>query len=271
VKDSAVSKDGTQIVYEVEGSGEPTIVFVHGWSCGREDWARQVAHFSKSHRVVAIDLGGHGESGKDRKEYLHDGFGDDVVAVADKLGLQRMVLVGHSMGGGVIVNAATKLGGRVIGLVGADTFGNVGNPPSAEFIESRLVPLRADFAGRVTSLANDWFIDRSEPAEVSRIVARAGATRPDIGIGATTGSQHYWQKQGQDELRGLKQKVVTINAERTKENTLKNFAVAKTGGIEIEPIFMPGVGHFVMLDGTDEFNRLLTETIRGFEAGVAAK
>src|SRR5512136_2917958 len=50
------SKDGVPISYEVHGQGEPTLVFVHGWSCDARYWRAQLAQFSKNHRVVTLDL-----------------------------------------------------------------------------------------------------------------------------------------------------------------------------------------------------------------------
>ncbi|HPB56158.1 MAG TPA: alpha/beta hydrolase, partial [Candidatus Aminicenantes bacterium] len=56
----AQSKDGTPISYEVYGSGEPTLVFIHGWSCDSRYWRAQIPFFSKGHRIVLLDLAGHG-------------------------------------------------------------------------------------------------------------------------------------------------------------------------------------------------------------------
>ena len=58
----ALSKDGTPISYEVHGAGDPTLVFVHGWSCDARYWREQVPYFSKKYRVITVDLAGHGHS-----------------------------------------------------------------------------------------------------------------------------------------------------------------------------------------------------------------
>jgi hypothetical protein len=58
-----VSRDGNSISYEAYGTGEPTLVFVHGWSCDARYWRAQLSYFSKKHRVVVLDLAGHGHSG----------------------------------------------------------------------------------------------------------------------------------------------------------------------------------------------------------------
>jgi hypothetical protein len=88
--------DGVEIRYEVAGSGEPALVFVHGWSCDRSYWRAQVDHFAASHRTVALDLGGHGESSLGREDWTMASFAGDVRAVVEALDLRGVVLVGHS-------------------------------------------------------------------------------------------------------------------------------------------------------------------------------
>ena len=116
------SADGVPIAYEVHGQGEPALVLVHGWSCDRGYWKEQIEYLSPQYRLVLVDLAGHGESGMGRKDYTMSAFGADVAAVVDSLGLKNVVLVGHSMGGDVIVEAAKKLPGRVVGLVWVDEY-----------------------------------------------------------------------------------------------------------------------------------------------------
>ena len=92
-----LSKDGTQISFEVYGAGEPTLVFVHGWSCDARYWRAQVPVFSKRHRVVVLDLAGHGHSGMSRTKYSMGAFGEDVRAVTEATGSHRVILIGHLM------------------------------------------------------------------------------------------------------------------------------------------------------------------------------
>jgi pimeloyl-ACP methyl ester carboxylesterase len=92
----ATSADGVPVRYDGYGAGGPAIVFVHGWSCDRGYWDGQVAHFAERHRVVTVDLAGHGESGLGRTAWTIPSFGEDVVAVVDRLELSDMVLAGHS-------------------------------------------------------------------------------------------------------------------------------------------------------------------------------
>ena len=108
------SKDGTPISYEVYGVGEPTLVFVHGWSCDARYWREQLSYFSKKHRIVVLDLAGHGHSGSTRSKYTMKAFGEDVRAVTEAINSRSAILIGHSMGGSVIAEAARLMPDRVI-------------------------------------------------------------------------------------------------------------------------------------------------------------
>jgi len=142
----AASADGVPIRYEVRGEGEPAIVLVHGWTNSRGIWGRHRETLATDHRVVALDLAGHGNSGADREDWTVEAFGRDVVAVADQLELDRIVLVGFSMGGPVIIEAADQLGDRVEGLVFIDTVQDPDGPlPSDEALEQMLAAMRANW------------------------------------------------------------------------------------------------------------------------------
>src|SRR5688572_5331877 len=83
---SARSADGVPIRYEVAGKGELTVVLVHGWATDRHVWDQQVPALARRHRVVSLDLAGHGESGRDRKQWTIESLGEDVKAAADAAG-----------------------------------------------------------------------------------------------------------------------------------------------------------------------------------------
>jgi pimeloyl-ACP methyl ester carboxylesterase len=113
----ATSADGVRIAYEVHGHGSPALVFVHGWSCNRSFWAGQIEPFSKQFEVVGVDRAGHGDSGRNRAKWTIPSYSEDVAAVVKKLNLKKVILIGHSMGGDVIPEAALGLPGRVVGLI----------------------------------------------------------------------------------------------------------------------------------------------------------
>ncbi len=119
---TATSSDGVTIAYEAWGKGLPAIVFVHGWSCDRTYWQDQIEFFAADRQVVAIDLAGHGESSMERTDYTIAAFGDDVAVVLERHGITDAILVGHSMGGPVVVEAALLVTDRVRGVIGVDNF-----------------------------------------------------------------------------------------------------------------------------------------------------
>jgi pimeloyl-ACP methyl ester carboxylesterase len=157
------SRDGIPVSYEVHGSGEPALVFVHGWSCDRSYWKQQLDYFAARHRVVTIDLAGHGDSGVGRKEWTIRAFGEDVAAVVEKLELADVVLIGHSMGGDVIVDAALQLAERVRGLVWVDAYNTLGEPRTHEEAEEFIAPFREDYLTATRSLVRQMFVPSSDP------------------------------------------------------------------------------------------------------------
>src|SRR6478735_8344004 len=116
----------TPIAYSKTGEGDTALVFVHGWGINKEYWKSQVDVFSKRYTVVTIDLGGQGASGKERSSYKVEDFSNDVMAVLDSLNLNKVILVGHSMGGDIILNVAYTIPERVVGFIGIDNFKDVG-------------------------------------------------------------------------------------------------------------------------------------------------
>jgi pimeloyl-ACP methyl ester carboxylesterase len=89
--------------------GKPPIVLVHGWCCDHTYFAPQIEHFaSRGHSVVAVDLRGHGQSDKPQQQYTMQAFADDVGWMCEQLNIVKPVIVGHSMGGVVAFDIATR-------------------------------------------------------------------------------------------------------------------------------------------------------------------
>ena len=126
------SFDGVPISYLTRGNGDVALVFIHGGFADKTFWLKQVESFASKYRVVALDLAGHGNSGSNRSHWTLDAFGEDVKAVADELNLERMVLIGNSMGGPVALQVATIMPERVMGIVGVDALHDAGAQRSEE-------------------------------------------------------------------------------------------------------------------------------------------
>ena len=257
--DTAVSADGVPVCFEVRGTetGGPTVVFVHGWSCDRRYWADQLSHFAERYQVVAVDLAGHGESGMGREAWTMPAFGADVVAVAESLGLGQLALVGHSMGGEAIVEAALRLGERVVGLVWVDSYRTLGGTQSATKLQRFLAPFRVDFAAATRSWAQSMFLPSSDPDLVDWVVSDMASAPPEVAVGALQHALSF-EPAIVTALRDMTTPVVAINPDY-RPNDID--ALRRHG---VKAVLMPGVGHFAMMEDPDTFNRLLAEAVEGF-------
>ncbi|MEC4668681.1 MAG: alpha/beta fold hydrolase [Nitrospirota bacterium] len=112
--------NGLTLAYTDEGKGMP-VVFVHGFPLNRNMWAPQVQALSRQHRVITVDLRGHGESGAPLWRYTMEQFADDLTGVLDHLSIQQAVMAGLSMGGYILFAFYRKYATRVNALILSDT------------------------------------------------------------------------------------------------------------------------------------------------------
>jgi sigma-B regulation protein RsbQ len=125
---TAATVDGIQIHSSSTGKGPKTVVLVHGWTCDETTWSEQVPVLSKKHRVLTLDLPGHGKSGAPADGKLSmDLFARAVEAVRAEAKADQVVLVGHSMGTAVVVQYARLYPQHVAALVFVDGLVTLGN------------------------------------------------------------------------------------------------------------------------------------------------
>jgi len=251
---TALSVDGVSIHYDDLGAGEPALVFVHGWNCDRSYWSGQIEHFAGSHRVVNVDLAGHGDSGQDRADWTMRAFGEDVSAVVTALDLRNVVLVGHSMGGKVVVEAARQLGGRVAAVVGVDTFHSGGRETPRGMQEEVFEQLAEDYAGFIAGFVDRVFVEQSDLAIKNWVKADMAAAPYASAVGARRASGSY---DATPVIASLDAPLALINSDFLPTDTAHLEANAK----HFEYREMSGVGHFVMLEDPETFNALLSAVL----------
>jgi len=100
--------DGLRLSYEQAGTGEPELLFVHGWCCDREAFKPQFEHFAQTHAVTTLDLRGCGESDKPEGGYTIPELADDLARFCAAAGIEKPVIVGHSLGGMIAVEVAAR-------------------------------------------------------------------------------------------------------------------------------------------------------------------
>lgn len=244
------SVDGVPIAFEVVGEGSPAVVFVHGLVGDHADFDSQVEFLSATNRVVAVDLPGTGESGHGRSSWTMEELGEDVVTVVSCLDLDPVVLVGHSLGGNVIVEAALRLGDRVAGLVWLSSFRALDSFPNATETEAWLAPFRSDPLAAVEDLNRRNFGPDADPSVVDAVVTKAKALDPERTVGLLK-SMFRHDPTVAGAVDGLDAPVFAINPD-FKPTDEASFS---RHGVELR--LVPGAGHFLMMEAADELNNEL--------------
>jgi pimeloyl-ACP methyl ester carboxylesterase len=250
----ASTADGSPIRYGVRGQGDVTLVFVHCWTCNHTFWDKQVEHFSRDYRVVWLDLAGHGASGSRREHYTMPAFGQDVASVVNAVRAQRVILIGHSMGGPVSVEAAGLLGERVLGVVGVDTFYTPFKFPKTEAeIATLLKPFEDNFPMTTQHMIGTMFTPHSDPAVKDWVLTQFDGSKKALGVSAMY-ELLRWKAAG--------------NLERYT-GPLRNINAAPTGKEQpLHPsvVLIPGVGHFPAQEKPAAFNAALQGIVEEFVA-----
>jgi pimeloyl-ACP methyl ester carboxylesterase len=254
----ALSKDGVPITYEVYGDGEPTLIFVHGWSCDSRYWREQIPYFSKTHRIVILDLAGHGNSGMSRARYTMGAFGEDVRAVAEAVGTRRAVLIGHSMGGSVIAEAARLMPDRVIGLIGIDTLDNIEYPLTGEQLKTMLAPLEENFQTGSRLFVGGMILPDTDPRLRDWILSDVSSAPPPIALNAINEMlTQYVTGDAAKVFEQIRIPVITVNGDTSPIAYEAN----RRHMFSYDAIVMKKADHFLMMDQPKEFNLALEKAI----------
>lgn len=252
---TVLSVDQTEIHYTVYGEGETALVFVHCWCCDQEYWREQVDTFSRDYEVVTIDLAGHGKSGVGREDYTLQAFGMDVATVVNHLELERIILIGHSLGGGVILAAARQLKEQTLALIGVDTYQGFQYGLSDSMIGQFMQPFQQDFYNTTMGFVNGMFPPDADSLLVREIAEDMAEGPVDVGLSAM---KNNLSTDPLSLLMGLEVPIYSINSRMFPidiEANRKNYP-------DFEVVFVEGVGHFVQLEDPESFNRLLNRVLR---------
>lgn len=251
--DSTLAADGVPIHFSRFGRGATALVFVHGWTLDETFWREQVGYFAPDYQVVTLDLAGHGRSGTGRGQWTMASFGDDVVAVADDVDAERIVLIGHSMGGPVVIEAARKLGDRLAGLVFIDSFHDPDQRMPQEERDGILTAYRSDFETSVEAMVRQYlFAPETDSALVDVISRHMAAFDPAIGVAAI---EAYFGADYRTVFPRLTVPKVAINSDLypTNAESLSQY------GIDVR--ILRGVGHFPMVEDPAAFNETLASVL----------
>jgi pimeloyl-ACP methyl ester carboxylesterase len=146
---------GTRVNYVEMGSGPP-LVFVHGLAGCWQNWLENIPHFARTHRVIAVDLPGFGESELPLDDITIPGYGRFVDAFLGEIGVERAPLVGNSMGGFIVAEVAVSHPSRVDKLVLVSAAGLITVPDRQLALAMRIAPLFHYGVARAIARREHW-------------------------------------------------------------------------------------------------------------------
>ncbi|MCC6533373.1 MAG: alpha/beta hydrolase [Burkholderiales bacterium] len=260
--------------YEQHGSGTPGVVFVHGYTCDLTDWRPQLAALQDRYCVVACDLRGHGRTPGAAHDCSIETYGADVAALIAALDRGPAVLVGHSMGCRVVLEARRLNPQRVAGLVLVDgSCTGFGDRAGAE----QAMRAKIDAMG-YAAFSEERFHDMFPVpyAGAQAIIARCRKTPAAVGSGLFP-RMIGWDAQWMDAALALRGPIMIIQS--TYMGAALKRACLNPGEsspwldrvrgaaphARIETI--PGVGHFTQLEAAGMVNRLLESFIGELDPG----
>jgi len=229
-----------------------------GWCCDSRYWKYQIPYLENKYKIIVLDLAGHGHSGMDRKNYTMESFGGDVAAVVRKSCRGKVVLIGHSMGGPVAVEAGKILGEKVIGIIGVDTLKNITHRMDENSKEKMLVPLKENFRQGCKKIIKTMLRKDSSQDIIEWILDDMGAAPAKVAVSAM---DNYLSQYVTGSLavgvRKVKVPIVTVNGDLSHINIKEN----KKHTVWFDSIVMKNSDHFLHLTKPDEFNPNLERAI----------
>ena len=267
---AAASVDGINLHWTSTGSGPQTLVLIHGWTCDDTSWSAQLPALSKKYRVLTLDLPGHGKSGMPKPgAFSMDLFARAVEAVRAEAKADRLVLVGHSMGGPVIRQYARLYPQRVAALVLVDGVVALGAPPRPG--ATTLAPPQPEqmrgpdgLKARETMIRGMFLPSTPKPLQdhvLKMMLAAPEATA--YGAMTATFDPAIWKENVVLTMPALgifADKSALGNPDYTRK-VLPNFEYHE----------VPGTGHFVMMEKPAEFNRLVERFVDGLPPASASR
>lgn len=245
--------DNLPLFYIDRGRG-PTLLLVHGAGGTWRHWGLQVRDLAAlDRRVIALDLPGHGRSGGVPADALEE-YVPILTTLLERLELQNVTLVGHSMGGAIALAAALERPARL------DRVAVVGSGAKLRVHRSILRGFARDNGSAIISLIGEWSrAQGSPPHEVARVVAALRATPGPVYLADFQACQRFDLR---DQIAALNLPLLVLcgtgDTMSPPKNSRELAAAVPTATLK----WIDGAGHMVMLDQPEEVTSALYEFSR---------
>jgi pimeloyl-ACP methyl ester carboxylesterase len=177
----AIGVNGVRLAYTLSGQGD-TIVFLHGWMCNQTFWRAQCEEpVRRNYRCLTIDFRGHGNSEVPTSGYSLEQLTSDVGEIIAALGLGRVIIVGHSMGGMVAQQFCLERPEQTAGLVLVAT---IACDPEDRLISKRIQAdaRRAGFPLAFDRHFDSWFSPGTPQSIRDRVKAEMRSTPENLSL-----------------------------------------------------------------------------------------
>src|SRR4030095_2639271 len=247
-QDRFAKLDTLRVRYRNYGEGKEAVVFIHGWSCSLKYWKANIPAFVNQSRVIAIDLPGHGESDKPQITYSMHLFARAIDAVLADAGVERVTLVGHSMGTPVIRQFYRKYPHKTLALVMGDgSLRPFSNPEQMkQFVDPLRGPNYKEQAERMIGFIVQSVKDKKNLEEIRDTMM---STPQHVMVGAFEAmmAPGVWK---QDKINAPTLAVMAKQPQWDAE--YEKFVRELVPGVEYQ--VWEGVSHFLMMDEPLKFN-----------------
>jgi pimeloyl-ACP methyl ester carboxylesterase len=245
---AAASVGDLDIHSTVHGQGSKTIIFVHGWTCDETSWTGQVAALEGDYRVVTLDLPGHGQSDVPAQErFSMELFAQAVEAVRAEVGADKVVLVGHSMGGPVIRQYALNHPEHVAGLVAVDGQLDVRPLSNVRGIPTPTREMRGTMIGTM--------FGPSTSPELREQIRAMMMKAPDATAIGAMGAMFDPKNQSEAKIMAPALTIFAGTNRQAADQSTRE-VVPNWASVQFE-----GTGHFVMMEQPEKFNAALRDFV----------
>ncbi len=259
-----VRLDGKQISYWV-GKGIPRereiVLFIHGAGGGQFTWSYQKAFFEKRFNPMIIELPGHGESGGEGESEIGR-YADDVRAFLKILGLPKLFLVGHSMGGAIAQTLALNFPEMIKGIA------LVGTGAKLKVFPSVLDGIRDHFEETVRNIVRFAYSRKASPELIKRGVEELKRCKPEVLYGDFVACDRFDVMNDVEKIH-LPALVICGNEDELTPVKYSQFLHSRIGGSRLE--ILPDAGHLVMMEAPEAFNEKVGEFIMGVQGVEGAR
>ena len=257
----------TRLWHRDEGRG-PAVVLLHGLGDSHELWRHQIPALAAHHRVVAVDLRGHGRSPLGRTDFGLEDMAEDVTLTLAELGIARPIVVGLSMGGGVAQCLAIRHPELVHALVLVSTSSDFPPATRERFVTRAALAEREGMAAVLDATVGRWFTteyaDR-RPEEVQRTRDSVLATDP---VAFAAASRANAVRHLTPSLRSIRCPVLFVGGARDPADPRRALAIYRQELADLRWELLPGASHLVPVEAAEAFTAILLRFLNDVAAAV---